>query len=107
MTKEDVASRLGSSTVLNKKKYFIAVNGTTEFKPKLSTAAIWDQTNGLTVTDAVFPHITFGFRGQKLPIASYHVSIYPIRTFVPLLSIILWVFFLESAMADFEFQRHR
>lgn len=43
------------------------------FKPLLTTTASWEPTNGLIVHDAVFPHIQFGFRNRKIPVATYHV----------------------------------
>lgn len=68
------AKKLLCVDICKKYKYFIAENGTIDFKAKLSAAAEWDQTNGLLIKDAVFPHITYGFRNQRLPIATYHVS---------------------------------
>lgn len=46
------------------------------FKPKLKKAATWEPTNGLITFDSLFPHIDYGFRGRKLPIATFHVKIY-------------------------------
>lgn len=40
----------------------------------MTNAASWEPTNGLILYDALFPHISYGFRGRILPIATYHVS---------------------------------
>lgn len=37
------------------------------------TAAVWEPTNGLIMRDALFPHISHGFRMKVLPIVAYHV----------------------------------
>lgn len=42
--------------------------------PILIKAAVWEPTNGLLMSDAVFPHISHGFRKKVLPVVAYHVS---------------------------------
>ncbi|KAG4075738.1 hypothetical protein HA402_003564 [Bradysia odoriphaga] len=39
---------------------------------QINRAATWEATNGVLANDSLFPHITYGFRGKTLPIATYH-----------------------------------
>lgn len=48
-------------------------NNVKNFKPKITKAAEWRPTNGLIIFDSLFPHIEFGFRGRKVPVATFHV----------------------------------
>lgn len=40
----------------------------------LIDSGTWLPVLGANLTDAIFPHIVYGFRGINLPIATYHVS---------------------------------
>lgn len=40
---------------------------------RLSQVSTWEPTNGLLMTDVLFPHVSHGFRGQLLPVVAYHV----------------------------------
>lgn len=48
-----------------------------EVKPsfKLISNGMWRPFEGLTMTDALFPHISHGFRGRTFHIVTYHVSL--------------------------------
>lgn len=38
--------------------------------------AIWVPTNSIMISDALFPHISHGFRNRTLPVVTYHVNNY-------------------------------
>lgn len=40
---------------------------------QINRVATWEATNGILANDSLFPHISHGFRGKTLPIATYHV----------------------------------
>lgn len=42
-------------------------------QPVVNQVATWEPTNGLLMSDVLFPHVSHGFRGQKLPVVAYHV----------------------------------
>lgn len=63
---------------------------------QINRVATWEPTNGVLANDSLFPHISHGFRGKTLPIATYHVSS---------THRIIWMktanhLFLESTVAD-------
>lgn len=42
-------------------------------KPHSIPVGLWRPVNGLTMNDALFIHISHGFRGKTLPVVSFHV----------------------------------
>lgn len=41
---------------------------------ELTYVGTWRPSDGCTLKDVLFPHITYGFRGRTLPMYSFHVK---------------------------------
>lgn len=69
---------------------------------KLTQAGFWKPTNGLRLTDVLFPHVSHGFRNQTFEIFTYHV-----RHFQALNSpLVLYIMEIsEPTLANYIFQR--
>lgn len=56
------------------KQHHVSDPLSTEKDSKLLDAGYWKPFDGLKMTDALFPHISHGFRGKTFHIITYHVT---------------------------------